>query len=462
MISPTPKMADSKSLCDDRHPLLSELPQGDTLPKYLKQDYDFVEEPPQEYFCPVTFELLRDPKQTECCGHHLSGNVVTRLQLEGKPCPLCTCPNFAVTNDKYFKRKVEELKVLCPHKQNGCKWEGELGNSDQHAKSCPERPWQCQYCDFRGTYDVGITNHLPSCTKYPELCPNQCDIGAVPRCDMEKHLTECPLQLVECEFAQAGCCEKIPRQDLSRHMEEGFQCHLLNMSLLNLSLTKELHQKMDEEDQQIAKLQEQLQEQNRKLEERFKQFAITQTQLQNENKVLQISLLQGNIMQTLLQQCKNIPSSLLTAKGFRPPIECTLRRFSLHQAKGGRGLWLSDPFYSYHGGYKFQLGIDTNGYKSVKGTHITADLYPQRGEENDKLSWPIKVTAYLQLLNQWGDHGHVVATLTAEVNRDMIVCVEFDRKFIAHSELGYNAAKDTQYLKDDCLHFRLYLSCIFG
>ena len=34
--------------------------------------------------------------------------------------------------------------------------------------------------------------------------------------------------------------------------------------------------------------------------------------------------------------------------------------------------------------------------------------------------------------------------------------MEIAKKYIAHSELAYNAAKDTQYLKDDCLHFRLY------
>lgn len=62
---------------------------------------------------------------------------------------------------------------------------------------------------------------------------------------------------------------------------------------------------------------------------------------------------------------------------------------------------------------------------------------------------------------QQGDHGHVEATLTAEVSHE-VDWVELARKFIAHSELGYNAAKDTQYLKDDCLHFRLYLNCIFG
>ena len=127
----------------------------------------------------------------------------------------------------------------------------------------------------------------------------------------------------------AAACERIPQLDLSRHVEEGAQRHLLSMSLLNLSLTRELHQKMAEKDKQIAELQEQQQEQNRKLEERFQQIAVTQTQLQDENKVLQISLLQGNKMETLLQQCKNIPSSLLTARGFRSPFECTLRRFSV-------------------------------------------------------------------------------------------------------------------------------------
>ena len=150
----------------------------------------------------------------------------------------------------------------------------------------------------------------------------------------------------------------------------------------------------------------------------------------------------------MLQQCKDIPPSLLTARGFRSPFECTIRRFSVHQAKGGCGLWLSNPFYSYPGGYKFQLGIDTNGHRNVRGTHVTADLYLQRDDQDDKLSWPVKVTGYLQLLNQQGDHRHVVATLTAEVNCD-IDCIEFARTFIPHSELGYNAVKDTQCLKDD-------------
>ena len=482
--------------------------------KPRQQEYNFVEEPPPEYFCPVTSELLRDPKQTECCGHHISGVVVARVQREGKSCPLCNDPNFTVISDKYFKRKANELKVRCPHKRNGCKWEGQLGDLDHHSNSCSKRPWQCQHCDFRGTYEIGTTDHLPNCTKYPEPCPNQCDIGTVPHCDMEKHLTECPLQLVECEFAQAGCQERIPRQDMSRHMEEGAQRHLLNMSLLNLSLTRELHQKMTEKDQQITELQGQLQEQSRKLEEQgkqtekqlqkqletgltglqsqiqeqdgkvtdlqqkakkeitgvqeqferklteqqedtIKQISGMQTQLQD---MLRTALLQGGGIQALLRQSKQIPSSLLVVSGFRPPFvnEFTLSSFSVYKAKGGRGVWESDPFYSHPRGYKFKLNIHANGHTEAKRNHITADLWPQKGEYDSKLSWPIQVTAHLQLLNQRGDHRHVVASLNTTVTKDDEY-IEIARKFIAHSELGCNAVKDTKYLINDSLWFKLYL-----
>ena len=106
-----------------------------------EQEYDFIEDLSQDFFCPVTFELLRDPQLTTCCGHLLSRRVVTKLQQEGKPCPMCKDPSFPSVPNKHFKRKVEELKVRCSHERNGCTWEGQLGNLDHHSKSCPKRPW---------------------------------------------------------------------------------------------------------------------------------------------------------------------------------------------------------------------------------------------------------------------------------------------------------------------------------
>ena len=209
--------------------------------------------------------------------------------------------------------------------------------------------------------------------------------------------------------------------------------------------------------QQITGVQEQLE---RKVIEQHKETekqSVSGMQAELQEDVLLTTLLQAGGMQALLQQFKQIPSSLQSVTGFRPPFEFILTKFSVYKTKGWSGAWYSDPFYSHPGGYKFLLNIDTNGHQDARGTHITAWLSPQPGEHHNELSWPILVIAHLQLLNQRGDHGHVVASLNTRLNKGDTLYKEIARKYIAHSELGYNAVKDTQYLKDDCLHFRWYL-----
>ena len=44
----------------------------------LQQDYDFVQQPDQDYYCPVTLDILLDPQQTTCCGHHISQQAANR------------------------------------------------------------------------------------------------------------------------------------------------------------------------------------------------------------------------------------------------------------------------------------------------------------------------------------------------------------------------------------------------
>ena len=87
-------------------------------------EYDFVEQLPDEYFCPVSFAVLLEPYQTRCCGNHLSQEAYQRLQ--GQPqCPVCREENLTAVDDKFHKRKVLSR---CPHKAEGCEWEGELGS----------------------------------------------------------------------------------------------------------------------------------------------------------------------------------------------------------------------------------------------------------------------------------------------------------------------------------------------
>ena len=258
-----------------------------------EEEFDFVERPSEDFFCPVTFELLLDPHQTTCCGNHLSLNAVTRLQQDGKPCPMCKKPELGTVHDKFYGRKVSEVKVHCPNKSGGCDWKGEVSGLKQHIESCLKRQWTCQYCGLSSTYDTEM-DHVMSCARYPTVCPNQCDAGTLPRCKVEEHIRVCPLEVVACGFAEIGCKVKTTRQDLERHMEESQQEHTLSATILNLRLTKETIAEKDrllaEKDKlfadQVSKQERQLTEKDQLFAEKDRQLAEKDRQLAEKDKLL--------------------------------------------------------------------------------------------------------------------------------------------------------------------------------
>ncbi|XP_064401507.1 TNF receptor-associated factor 5-like [Halichondria panicea] len=386
-------MATSNSDCSNsvnQEPAATHPPEQITQP--AEPDYDLVEQPDQDYFCPVSLELLVEPLQTTCCGHHISQQAANRLTKELKPCPMCKQDNMATQEDKYLRRKVRQLNVRCPHKKSGCEWTGELGDLNHHTTSCPKRPWKCQYCDFESTHDIGTNDHTPCCDNYPLPCPNQCEIGTVPRCQVDSHLLECPLQLVECEFAGNGCDVKVPRRDLVGHMTESVQHHLLTATLLNLQLTRELHQKMEEKDQQIVNLQKQVKEQGDNIHTKIQQLdAKVDTKFQQQDKKTdtkfhdlqtivqdldvqakqQVAILDtkvSDVKTTMEANTVKIQNDLLLLNGCSCH-EFTLAEFTKQQTKPTSGHWSGGEFTAQ--GWSFSFNVFTKGIGSRIGTHLT-------------------------------------------------------------------------------------------
>ena len=227
------------------------------------EKYDFVETPSDKYYCPVTFELLTDPRQTsECCGNRLSGAAAEQLEAEGKPCPLCKKAPLKTTMDLCFKREVMELKVYCSKKSAGCEWKGELGELECHLKlksvegkcrfvdvqcplecgkriqrrhlqdhqsdKCEKRPFNCKYCDYKATYEKVVHNHWPKCERYPEVCPNKCSDEVIERQFLQRHLDEkCQLQEIQCKYSPAGCQAKMTREAMKAHLETKMDEHVI-------------------------------------------------------------------------------------------------------------------------------------------------------------------------------------------------------------------------------------------
>ena len=90
-------------------------------------DYDFVETPPDKYFCCICSNVLRDARLTECCGQHFCNSCLSRWLDREKTCPHCREDDFKSMVNKALIREINELHIRCTHREKGCDWVGELG-----------------------------------------------------------------------------------------------------------------------------------------------------------------------------------------------------------------------------------------------------------------------------------------------------------------------------------------------
>ena len=305
-----------------------------------KSELDFIQQPPQEFFCPVSLELLLEPHQTKCCGNHLSLEVATRLQEEGKPCPMCKSEEWSADLDKYHRRKVHQVRVRCWYKENGCGWEGGMSEFKQHLSLCEVRPWECEYCGLKCMHAEGGGKHWPECHKFPEPCPNGCEVDSVERCGMEQHRSVCPLEPVACEMKEFGCSVVLPRKELATHMRESELQHLTAMAALNLRLTRQLQQDSAERDKKMEQLHQEI---------AAVKAEVNQIELDTQTRIESMKRELTTYIQKVEHTVHNV--ELHTTGGICVVCEMPACKFS-------DVVLYTEYFYSYYHGYKFKLGVD--------------------------------------------------------------------------------------------------------
>ena len=441
-----------------------------TQPRSIEKEFDFIERPSQDFFCPVSLELLLEPQLTSCCGHHLSLEAATRLQREGKPCPMCNGEEWSAVLDKYHRRKVHEVRVRCWHKENGCEWVGEVNELKRHADSCVKRPWECQYCALKCTYEEGEGKHWPTCTKFPEPCPNGCEVGSVERCNMEQHRSVCSLEPVACEMKEFGCSVVVPRKELATHMRESELQHLTGMTMLNLCLCRQLQQDSTERDRKMAQLQQEIAEQKKlqtEMKKKMDEFQAEQKKLQTEMKK-KTDEFQAEQKKELSELKDHIQKVECATHHLEQHTDCgpcssgtvsqiiTFTQFSKME-RGDKKT--SEPFYTHHHGYKFALDVkqclirtDTRDSAYIG---IVIYLCPMRGEYDSQLCWPVEVKVHIQLLNQAGDHHHI------EHTEHMSIAYHRVHHLLDVNNDKMKACSDgIKYVINDCLKFRIHITVL--
>ena len=414
------------------------------MSKLAKDQLKFVDSPTDEFNCPICLGILQEPYLTACCGNHFCEACIEKVKEGANKCPLCQETPLNGIINKGLRRKLNELKVYCMHKETGCKWIGDLGKLEQHLaigkndgecqfvmvkctisdlckvkilrnalnnhtnNVCQYRQFRCEHCGYQSTYLVITTEHYDQCPDYPVLCPNNCSKQTHPRGQLDAHLTLCPEQEVDCTFSEMGCKEKLKRRQLQQHLTTNSLQHQMIMC-----------QAYRLQNETIALLQQDKQ----KLEEQVACLTKDMKNLQTLMSTREINWpLYLNRMSLIASVCPVAPIILeIPFKVMQ--MSSLFKRDDFHSFAP---TYNSPPFYSYHSGYKLQLSakfayqdskaiaeylevfLDTTVslVNKVNGKIycVIIDLYIMDGEYDDHLKWPFEKEIIITRLNKQTDH----------------------------------------------------------
>ena len=110
--------------------------------------------------------------------------------------------------------------------------------------------------------------------------------------------------------------------------------------------------------------------------------------------------------------------------------------------------------YTHPSGYKFKLRFYPSGIWGGNPHHMSVYLDSVKGANDDKLKFPARFTITLELLNQHRDQDHYSRDIQCEMKKGQ-TSLGIESKLVHENALGWNAVKQTQYLKNNCLKFRV-------
>ena len=417
---------------------------------------EFIDSVFDDFYCKKCNLVARRLSWTSCCGESYCHACIA------DSCLSCGGKNFSTFEHLKNQRKVASLQVYCSMKEWGCDWSGTLEQLDTHldpdqdncqyvdtkcplncrmtipknkveqhvAQHCAKRPYVCQHCNFKATYEEVVDKHLPECKYVPLQCPNLCGV-TFERDFMEDHMKMCRLEEVGCEFSGVGCDDQFIREDQEEHTRQNSQKHLTLTASLAVETKEQLQQKLLEQDkkhkEEEEKLRQKIEEQEKKIEELAKKDnkhndeeqklkqKIEELEKKQENELDEQKLeLVGQTQDSkesvdrLVDQQKSLQAQLSELSSQLELIR-TFTMMGFTKAKNESSTWRSPAMYTYLYRYKFFLEIKANGYGYGYGygKAVCVNLWSAPGDFDSHLKWPAKVKFTLELINQHGGDNEV-------------------------------------------------------
>lgn len=467
--------------------------------------YQTVEEPPEDCLCILCELLVKDAKQTECCGRIMCSYCISEYK---KSVMVFKCPNCRnLLQGKYFRdkrtdRAVQCLIIHCTNRTEGCDWQGKIEDIklhieescnetfikcqactkevkrkdvNEHLKNhCSKRQFACPHCGDSGPFDEISTDHLQVCLEVPLPCPMQECNQKIKRCKLNEHLTKCPKLVVKCPNHENGCSTMIRRENLEEHCltcpkrhhvcphcklqgsydfivgEHTVECTEIRVTCSTPLCKERIRQHDVKQHLKVCP----------KVVVSCPYYDIGCTTVfkredmeKHEEKVMKNHLrLALNRLQALENKSK--------------PMVFRFKNVSEFKRKDTN--WLSEEFYSSAGGYKARLNVYINGVAEAMKRYVSVFVVLVPGKYDDTIEWPFQGEVVIELLNQISDSNHMTATAVFDAETpdrvkerkfDEDVTIGYGLKYFASiKELECPVYFNTQYLVNDSIYFRVAFS----
>ena len=171
-----------------------------------------------------------------------------------------------------------------------------------------------------------------------------------------------------------------------------------------------------------------------------------------------------------LQHCGIKYADVHDTKRIPAIVNRDVKEFSMEKFDGyfrDKTYYTSPPFYTHSKGYKMCIRVYPYGYDEGEGTHLCIAVYLMNGDYDDRLQFPFRGAVTVQIVNQILNVDDQNFERTYEFNdqTDDTICMRVPESetmnsgfamynFIPLNQLQ-NAKETCQYLKNDCLKFKI-------
>ena len=417
---------------------------------------NFVEAPPDSFYCSICSTVLREPRIAECCGKTSCLTCVDSLVERKEACPFCKATPLIVLVNRQVRNRINDSKVFCPGKEKGCQAVEKFEAIAKHINQCGYVEIACPHSCGASLVRSQFESHLQTCKRVPLTC--KCG-KTIERSSLDEHKRICPLSKIKCPFSIVGCAVEVLNKDLKLHYERSLAEHLDMVNKQSKTVANAVKQakqtmiathdkKMKAIDDKIGNVIKEI----TAMEEKAKSLSKLLTDLEGEILYTEAEgktskeAFEGDIAAKelrangLTQQANSLllrlkvkklgpavprypaypvaprPTQPMSGQIFVAPVTFQIPNFTERVANDE--LWFSPPFFTHRGGYKLCLRVYCNGDRRghSKWLSIYAELI--RGENDHKLHWPFSGKLTITIPNKLKNSHHQMKTITFDHTND--------------------------------------------